>query len=115
VFGVWIRLLRAVPKSVLWLLEGNRFAPSNLCREAKVLGLPELITRSLDEYEDVALQLARHPDQLADLWARLEANRKTSSLFDGEQFARNLDKAYVVMWEIHTSGDRPQAFAVSPT
>ena len=28
VFAVWMRLLQAVPRSVLWLLEGNRWAPA---------------------------------------------------------------------------------------
>ncbi len=34
-FTVWMELLKAVPGSVLWLLEGNRFAPANLRREAE--------------------------------------------------------------------------------
>ena len=39
VFDVWMRLLKAVPGSVLWLLEGNRFAPANLRREAEARGV----------------------------------------------------------------------------
>ena len=38
-FGVWMTLLKEVPGSVLWLLEGNRYAPANLCREAKRRGV----------------------------------------------------------------------------
>jgi predicted O-linked N-acetylglucosamine transferase (SPINDLY family) len=34
-FTVWMELLKAVPGSVLWLLEGNRFSPANLRREAE--------------------------------------------------------------------------------
>ena len=34
VFGVWMRLLAAVPGSVLWLFEANHFAAANLRREA---------------------------------------------------------------------------------
>jgi protein O-GlcNAc transferase len=34
-FDIWMRLLAAVPKSVLWLIEGNDLASANLCREAK--------------------------------------------------------------------------------
>ena len=34
-FDVWMRLLKAVPGSVIWLLEGNRFVPPNLRREAE--------------------------------------------------------------------------------
>ena len=39
VFDVWMRLLAAVPGSVLWLLEGNRFAAANLRREAEARGI----------------------------------------------------------------------------
>jgi protein O-GlcNAc transferase len=39
VFAVWMDLLAAVPGSVLWLLEGNRFVRGNLCREAQARGI----------------------------------------------------------------------------
>jgi protein O-GlcNAc transferase len=39
VFGVWMRLLTAVPDSVLWLLEDNPFASSNLRKEAARCGV----------------------------------------------------------------------------
>src|SRR4029077_4751659 len=39
VFGVWMKLLQAIPGNVLWLLEGNRFAPANLRREALARGI----------------------------------------------------------------------------
>ncbi|HEX5539164.1 MAG TPA: glycosyltransferase, partial [Methylophilaceae bacterium] len=39
VFGVWMRLLQAVPGSVLWLLESNRWARENLYREAEQRGI----------------------------------------------------------------------------
>ncbi len=38
-FAVWMELLKAVPGSVLWLFEGNRFAPANLRREAEARGV----------------------------------------------------------------------------
>jgi predicted O-linked N-acetylglucosamine transferase (SPINDLY family) len=39
VFDVWMRLLRAVPGSVLWLLKGNEAAARNLAREAQRRGV----------------------------------------------------------------------------
>ena len=79
------------------------------------LGLPELIATSLDEYEEIALRLARDPEQLAQLRARLETNRAISPLFDAGQFAGPLERAYETMWQIYTSGEKPRAFKVSPT
>jgi predicted O-linked N-acetylglucosamine transferase (SPINDLY family) len=39
VFAAWMRLLQAVPGSVLWLLEWNRWAPERLRAEARRLGV----------------------------------------------------------------------------
>ena len=39
VFEVWMRLLSAVPGSVLWLLEGHAGAPSSLAAEARRCGV----------------------------------------------------------------------------
>jgi protein O-GlcNAc transferase len=81
----------------------------------RTLGLPELVTASLKDYQAMALRLARNAELLGEVRARLEANRKTSPLFDAAWFARNLEKAYLTMWEIYASGEKPRAFAVSAT
>lgn len=39
VFAIWMRLLAAVPRSVLWLLDANPWAVSNLRREAQARGV----------------------------------------------------------------------------
>ncbi len=65
VFDVWMRLLSAVPGSVLWLLEGNTVAPVNLRKEAAVRGVdPSRLVFA--PRRDAALHLARH--RLADLF-----------------------------------------------
>jgi protein O-GlcNAc transferase len=38
-FDIWMRLLRAVPGSVLWLLEANELVKANLCSEAEKRGV----------------------------------------------------------------------------
>jgi predicted O-linked N-acetylglucosamine transferase (SPINDLY family) len=78
----------------------------------RTIGLPELVAGSLDEYQATALRLASDADLLAGLRARLEANCKTSRLFDAERFARSIEGAYRTMWEIYASGEKPRAFAV---
>jgi predicted O-linked N-acetylglucosamine transferase (SPINDLY family) len=96
-------------------LAGATFASRVAGSLLRSMGLPELITTSLEDYQTMALRLAKNADLLARVRTRLEANRKISPLFDGGQFARNLEKAYTTMWEIYVSGEKPQAFAVSPT
>jgi predicted O-linked N-acetylglucosamine transferase (SPINDLY family) len=81
----------------------------------RTIGLSELVTTSLDDYQAMALRLARDAESLAGLRARLEASRRNSPLFDAGQFARNLEKAYIIMWEIYACGQQPHAFTVSAT
>jgi len=52
------------------------------------MGLPELITQSWADYEDLALALVRDPGRLSALKAKLMANKATHPLFDTEKFCR---------------------------
>jgi protein O-GlcNAc transferase len=183
VFDVWMRLLRTVPDSVLWLLQDNVVAAANLRREAQSrgvsadrlifaprvspdahlerhiladlfldtlpynahtttadalwaglpvltcmgasfqgrvaasllhsIGLPELVTHSLDEYFGYAAVLAASPPRLKDLRDRLAHNRTRRPLFDTRQFCRHLEDAFTTMWQRHESGLSPQSFSVS--
>ena len=63
-FDVWCRILKRVPKSVLWLFESNHFASANLKKEAKKRGVSSsrLVFASR---KPVSEHLARH--KLADL------------------------------------------------
>jgi predicted O-linked N-acetylglucosamine transferase (SPINDLY family) len=185
VFDLWMRLLKAVPDSVLWLSKPNPTAEANLGKEAelrgvsreriifapkvpemsdhlarqrqadlfldtvpynahttatdalwaglpvltclgdtfagrvaasllKAVGLSELITTSLVDYEALALKLAREPSLLASIKAKLSSNRSTHPLFDTARFTRHIEAAYATMWERHQRGEAPEAFAVEP-
>jgi predicted O-linked N-acetylglucosamine transferase (SPINDLY family) len=76
------------------------------------IGLPELITHSLPEYEALALKLAMERQVLADIKAKLARNRGTHPLFDTDRFRRHLEAAYTAMWERHQRGEPPASFAV---
>jgi len=62
------------------------------------IGLPELIMPDLAAYEDTAVRLATHPEEMAALKGKLAANRLTTPLFDTERFVRNLETAYEELW-----------------
>ena len=53
--------------------------------------LPELITYSLQDYEEKAVALAQQPAECARLRSHLQAVRDNGRLFDTEAFARNLE------------------------
>jgi protein O-GlcNAc transferase len=186
VFDRWMRLLRAVPDSVLWLTKPNPTAEANLAKEAelrgvpreriifaprvdtvsehlarqrqadlfldtlpynahktasdalwaglpiltcagetfaarvaasllKAIGLPELITTSLEDYEALALNLTLDPSLLGSIKTKLARNRDTHPLFDTARFTRHIEAAYMRMWERYQAGEEPKPFTVSST
>lgn len=60
-------------------------------------GLSELITRSMEEYDALALALARDPARLKTIRGKLAANRTNAPLFDTTRFTRNLEAAFEKM------------------
>jgi protein O-GlcNAc transferase len=183
VFDVWMRLLRGIEGSVLWLLEDNAIAAANLKREAELrgvaparlvfaprttpdqhlarhrladlfldtlpynahttasdalwmglplvttpgstfpgrvgasllhaIGLSDLVTASLADYESLAQKLAQEPGALAAIKAKLAANRDSHPMFDTARFARYLESAYATMWERQQRGEEPASFSVA--
>ncbi len=181
-FDIWMRLLRAVPGSVLWLLQDNPWTAENLRGQAqardvspdrlvfaprcklpehlarqrladlfldtlpynahtttsdalwaglpvltcagrsfaarvagsllRAAGLPELVTHSIEDYEALALKLARDPGLLAGIRRKLAANRLTTPLFDCERYCRHLEAAYQHMWRTWQNGEPPRPIAV---
>jgi predicted O-linked N-acetylglucosamine transferase (SPINDLY family) len=78
------------------------------------LGVPELITASLEAYEALALKLARDPTLLAGMKEKLARNRAGAPLFDTPRFTRHIEAAYAAMWERYRRGAAPEGFSVSP-
>jgi protein O-GlcNAc transferase len=77
------------------------------------LGLPELVTTSLADYEALAVRLAERADERAALRGKIAANRLTMPLFDTPRFARNLERAYRAMWDRYARGEPPAPIAVT--
>ena len=80
----------------------SRVAGSQL----RAIGLTELITENLADYETLALRLAREPALLATYRARLAANRATHPLFDMARYARDFEDAMQRLWTDH-AGNAP--------
>jgi protein O-GlcNAc transferase len=75
-------------------------------------GVPDLICKDLQEYHEKALRLARDPQELARIRAKLRDSRGKAPLFDTPRFIRNLETAFEMMWDRHRKGLPPQAFDV---
>jgi predicted O-linked N-acetylglucosamine transferase (SPINDLY family) len=91
---------------------GGTFAGRVAASLLKAAGLPELVATSLEQYEAMALALARDPGRLASIKEKLARNRGTCPLFNTRRFTRHIEAAYVMMWEQSQRGQRPSGFAV---
>lgn len=184
VFETWMRILKRVNDSVLWLLEGSAIVVANLRREAQrhgvnpdrlvfapkmpvgqhmarqatadlfldtlpynahttaidalwgglpvltrlgktfagrvaaslltSIGMPELITQSEEEYENLAVAIALNPTKAAQLKKKLNENRNSTPLFNTVQTTRDIEAAFEQMVEIHDSGQSARSFYVMP-
>lgn len=78
------------------------------------LGLEELIAATPEDYEAIALALARDRPRLSDIRRRLAAARATSPLFDLARFARSIEAAFLEMQRRAAGGQPAQSFRVPP-
>ncbi|MES2562644.1 MAG: tetratricopeptide repeat protein [Pseudomonadota bacterium] len=75
-------------------LRGNTFAARVSASLLINCGIPELVTRTLDEYEALAFRLASDKAYMHEVKARLELARDSALLFDSKQFTRDLEQIY---------------------
>jgi predicted O-linked N-acetylglucosamine transferase (SPINDLY family) len=182
VFDGWMRILKRVSDSVLWLIEDSASAVLNLKREAamrgvdperlvfaprmpvsdhlarhrlaglfldtlpynahttasdalwaglpvltqiggtfpgrvaasllQAVGLPELITTSIEDYEALAVKFAQEPPFLVATTAKLAHNRKGCSLFNTQLFTQCIEVAYEAMYARFRAGLPPSHIIV---
>jgi predicted O-linked N-acetylglucosamine transferase (SPINDLY family) len=91
---------------------GETFAGRVAASLLKAIGLDMLITRTLAEYEALALRLARDSAYLATLKDMLTRNRDASPLFDTQRATRHIETAYQTMADMARRNDRPRSFNV---
>ncbi|HET9160523.1 MAG TPA: tetratricopeptide repeat protein [Caulobacteraceae bacterium] len=93
---------------------GQAFAGRVGASLLKAVGLPELITASLEDYHAQALSLARDRKRLSSLRDRLAANRMAAPLFDADRFTRHLEQALNAMHQRRRDNRAPAGFDVEP-
>ena len=80
----------------------------------QAIGMPELVTQTLEDYQALALRLAGDPAYLGALRQKLAQNRLTTPLFDTSRFRLHIEAAYTAMWEISRRGESARSFSVEP-
>ena len=94
-------------------LAGRTFASRVAASLLNTIGLPELVTCSVEDYEAAALSLATSPGKLVALRRRLRRNRTKTPLFDTPLFARRIEAAFAAMWDRHRLGLPPDHIHVA--
>ena len=80
-------------------LKGKSFASRYASSILNSAGQSMLIANSLSEYKNLAVNLAQNPSKLNMIKSELENNRLTMPLFDSHLFTKNIEKAYIKMYE----------------
>jgi protein O-GlcNAc transferase len=93
-------------------LMGQSFASRVAASLLNVVGLPELITSTLDEYVALATELATNHNKFIDLKIKLARNRLLTPLFDASIFTKNIEAAYIEMYERHQGGLEPSHLSI---
>ena len=74
--------------------------------------VPELITKTPEEYKALAIELAYNPDKLKLLKEKIQRNRLTTALFDPVANTRHIENAYLEMYRKYAAGEQPNDFIV---
>lgn len=93
-------------------LQGNHFASRVSSSILSAINLHELITHSPEQYEELAISLALNSSKLRLINNKLLDNRLSTPLFDTSKFTRNLESAYLKMWERYEVGLENTSFEV---
>jgi predicted O-linked N-acetylglucosamine transferase (SPINDLY family) len=80
-------------------LMGQSFASRMAASLLNAIELPELITATQEEYEATAINLAINPQKLYAIKQKLANNRLSTPLFDTPLFARNIEAAYIQIYQ----------------
>jgi type 1 fimbriae regulatory protein FimB/type 1 fimbriae regulatory protein FimE len=65
-----------------------------------------------EAYEQMAIDLATHPEKLAAIKRKLAENRLTTPLFDTKLFTKHIEAAYIAMYERHQAGLAPDHISI---
>ncbi len=80
----------------------------------RAVGLPELVTTTLSEYQGLAVRLASDRKHLSEIKFKLTNGRAEFPLFNTERFTRHIESAFTIMWEHYMRGKPPECFSVQP-
>lgn len=83
---------------------GNHFASRVAASILQAIGLNQLVTHSVSDYEKLAVFLAQDEKARSEIVSRLEKNKGSCPLFDIDRYVQSLESNFRKMWHDHVSG-----------
>ncbi|XP_015522340.1 UDP-N-acetylglucosamine--peptide N-acetylglucosaminyltransferase 110 kDa subunit isoform X2 [Neodiprion pinetum] len=102
---------------VLWTgtpvvtLPGETLASRVAASQLNTLGAPELVARTRQEYQDIAVRLGTDREFLKGIRAKVWKARSESPLFNCKMYAHGMEMLYHRMWERYALGEKPDHVA----
>jgi predicted O-linked N-acetylglucosamine transferase (SPINDLY family) len=91
---------------------GQGFAARVAGSLLNAIGLPELVTTTKQDYEELILELATNPTRLAKVKEKLATNRLNQPLFNTELYTSHLESGYQQAYQNYFDGNPPQTITV---
>ena len=91
---------------------GESFAGRMGASLLRAVGLPDLVTETESDYEELAVKVGAHPELARELKERLWRNRLNTPLFDTAAFTRYLEAAFTAMYARYEAGLPPDHICV---
>ena len=88
--------------------QGNQFAARVASSLLSSLDLQELITKNINEYEKLILELALDKTKLLKIKAKLLKNKLAKPLFDTERYTKNFEQGLQKIYEGYYNGEKPK-------
>ena len=90
---------------------GESFASRVAASLLNAIEMPELITSSIQEYEELAIALGNDHQRVLALKQKLENNKLTTPLFDSSLFTQNIEELFALMFESYYNEMSPTSFS----
>ena len=78
---------------------GESFASRVAASLLSTCQIPELIVRTPEEYQSLAIDLGNNPQKIINIKKRLLSYRNRNPLFDSEGYTRKIEKLFCQMYE----------------
>ena len=92
--------------------KGEQFVARCAASMLNAVGLPEMVTKTEKDYEELALKLATDKSLLSSIKERLAQNRLSTPLFDTEKYTKDLEDAFEVAYSNYHNRNVPSDIQV---